>query len=243
MPFFAVRTGRECGIFEDIDKLKSSVINFRGAEFAEFQTLEAADTYLTSYATVYVETMNPPADPATVILQTFGQQIARDKWVFGAGCFNSPFIAVGEETTPEKFEAICVYEFLKRVPDDDKEYTCIVRSYEALNGASKDKVLYPNKTDAGQMHFNFDDGELKSDDEVLDILKQINETNASRKKKVILKEVTDEGNSYMSRIAMNIAARILMSKLQQLASPAGASESGGGATSSCDRDGGSDNVV
>ena len=47
--FYAVRTGKKCGIYVCHDELKRAVLNYPGAEYKGFNTRHEANEYLKSY--------------------------------------------------------------------------------------------------------------------------------------------------------------------------------------------------
>lgn len=211
--FYAVRAGRHCGICEKLETLKDGIMNFKGAEFNEFGTLEAADIYIASYAGLYADTMLPAPDANTVFLQNFCQRVEPSKWFCGTACFNSSYIAFGDKLAPEMHEAVALLEFLKRVPDDDdKQYTVVVATYMA-DDISAEQVSYPCKTELGAGSFIAENLELKSDDdELLKVVDEIKSVNNNRKHPVVLTTIHKtefDTKQFQFRCAMCAAAQVV----------------------------------
>lgn len=124
-PVYAVRSGRVCGVFMDVDSLHKSVMDFHGAEFAQFDNLTQADMYLARYCELY--DCQPSIAKGIVVLQTIAQPVVIDgsektkHTLCAAACFKDPYTTASNKSTHEQTQVQAVLELLRQMPDEDPE--------------------------------------------------------------------------------------------------------------------------
>lgn len=115
---YAIRCGRQCGVFSNLEELEASIVAFKGAEFRGFETLRDADVYLTTYADAYdgIFAEVPPAPQHRITMQFYHYK----KDISSVACTGCTLrrVANSEVMTAEMMEATSVLDVVKNVPDD-----------------------------------------------------------------------------------------------------------------------------
>lgn len=142
-PVYAVRAGKTCGLFTDIDQLHKSVMDYRAAEFSKFDTLQEADAYLYKYCQMY--DCSPPLAKDIVIAQVVSQRVeiaGESKLLCAAACYNNPFVATSDVNTPEQLQVITAIEILKKLEPRPDQALLLGGMCVSSNGAKVELLNY-----------------------------------------------------------------------------------------------------
>jgi hypothetical protein len=223
---YAIRAGRVCGVFTDLEETKNSIVNFRGAEFAEFKELFHIDAYLSRYVSMYPEYMLPVIPDTTVMIHIFVQPVENENgtttYVCGSACFNNTFIAASTKVQPATMEYVSVLELCNSIPDnDEKDVTVKVGVYiaEPIQFSDTQKQIhYPKTPEDGCKNTILTAMEKPDevDSENKQYISSIIQKNAKRKRPLIFQDATDISSLYATRSAIHSAAILVWRQLQEM---------------------------
>lgn len=235
---YAVRGGRRCGVFFELDKLLDSVRGFKYSEFDEFESLVQADSYLTTYATVYGDHMLPPFPEDEVWVQVFCQpvKVANDPditYVCSAACCNNRFVALSDHVQPYVMETVVLAELIKGIEDDGVIKKIVIGSYVAdskiqirpgaVQGKREPRIVYPETVDAGTKCIIVDaiangDTDFK-DDNLNAEVQRVYEALETRNNKLTLETYESakiDRAIFGARCALSVASQIVQRRLIEL---------------------------